>query len=46
VASWSREEEQLREREAALTSELQMEQNKLSELNGQLENMVRQLDGP
>ena len=31
VASWSREEEQLRQREAALTSELQSEQNKLSE---------------
>ena len=46
VASWSREEEQLREREAALTSELQIEQNKLNELNGQLENMIRQLDGP
>ena len=45
VASWSREEEQLREREAALTSELQIEQNKLNELNSQLENMVRQLDG-
>jgi hypothetical protein len=45
VASWSREEEQLREREAALTSELQIEQNKLSELNGQLETMVWQLDG-
>ena len=46
MASWSREEEQLREREAALTSELQIEQNKLSELNGQLENVIRQLDGP
>jgi chromosome segregation ATPase len=44
LASWSREEEQLREREAALTSELQGEQNKLNELNSQLENMVRTLD--
>jgi len=46
MASWSREEERLREREAALTSELQIEQSKLNELNGQLENMIRQLDGP
>lgn len=46
LASWSREEEQLREREVALSSELQIEQNKLNELHGQLENMVRQLDGP
>jgi chromosome segregation ATPase len=46
LASWSREEEQLREREASLSSELQIEQNKLNELHGQLENMLRQLDGP
>lgn len=46
LASWSREDEQLREREAALSSELQIEQNKLNELHGQLENMLRQLDGP
>jgi chromosome segregation ATPase len=46
LASWARDEEQLRERETALVSELQIEQSKLSELNGQLEIMVRQLDVP
>ena len=46
LASWSREEEQQRERDVALNLELQIEQNKLNELNGQLENMMRQLDGP
>jgi len=46
LAALSRDEEQLGEREAALSSELQIEQNKLNELNGQLENMMRQLDGP
>ncbi|HLA10583.1 MAG TPA: hypothetical protein VJ023_08300 [Pyrinomonadaceae bacterium] len=46
LASWSRDEEQLREREAELTSELQIEQNRFIELNSQLENMIRQLDGP
>lgn len=45
-ASWSREEEQLREREMALNLELQIEQNKLNQLNGELENLIRQLDGP
>jgi chromosome segregation ATPase len=46
LASWSREENQLREREVALNLELQIEQNKLNELNAQLENMMRQLDAP
>lgn len=45
-ASWTREEEQLREREMALNLELQNEQNKLNELNGELENLIRRLDGP
>jgi chromosome segregation ATPase len=46
LASWARDEEQLRERETALVSELQIEQSKLNELNGQLENMIRQLAVP
>jgi chromosome segregation ATPase len=46
LASWSRDEEQLRERETALVSEFQIEQSRLNELNGQLENIMRQLDGP
>ena len=45
-SGWTRDEGQLREREATLTSELQIEQSKLNELNSQLENLVRQLDGP
>jgi hypothetical protein len=46
LVSWARDEEQLREREAALGSELQIEQSKLNELNGLLENIIRQLDVP
>ena len=46
LGSWSREEEQLRERESGLNSELQGEQAKLNELHGQLENMVRELEWP
>ena len=46
LAAWSRDEEQLREREASLTSDLQSEQGKLSELQGQLDNMLRQLEAP
>ena len=46
LVSWARDEEQLRERETALVSEFQIEQSKLTELNGQLESMIRQLDVP
>lgn len=46
LASWSREDEQLREREVTLNLELQVEKNKLLELDGQIENMMRQLDQP
>ncbi len=44
LGSWSREEEQLREREAGLNAELQGEQAKLNDLHGQLETMVRELE--
>ncbi len=46
LAAWSRDEEQLRVSEASLTSELQGEQSKLSELQGQLDNMLRQWEAP
>ncbi len=46
LGSVLREEEQLREREAILSLEIQTEQNRLNELHGQMENMIRQLDEP
>jgi hypothetical protein len=44
LSLWSREEEQLREREATLNAELQAEQSKLNDLQGQLDNLVRELE--
>jgi chromosome segregation ATPase len=44
MSSWSREEERLRERDAALSTELRVEQTILSDLQGQLDNMVRELE--
>jgi chromosome segregation ATPase len=42
----AREEEQARNREASLNAELQTEQAKLSDLNNQLDNIMRQLETP
>ena len=46
LGMWTREEEQLRNREAELGSELQTEQVKLSDLHNQLDRLVRELEGP
>jgi predicted nucleic acid-binding Zn-ribbon protein len=45
-SSRAREEEQSRNREAELILELQLEQAKLTDLNNQLDSMVRQLETP
>lgn len=42
----AREEEQARNREASLNTELQGEQTKLNELNNQLDSMMRELENP
>jgi predicted nucleic acid-binding Zn-ribbon protein len=46
VSSQSRREDQLRDRETQLGGQLQVEQSKLSELEGQLGNLERELSTP
>ena len=46
LSLWKQEGEQLRTREAELISQLQVEQAKLTDLNDQLEDMVRALGTP
>jgi SMC interacting uncharacterized protein involved in chromosome segregation len=44
--SQSRQEEQSRQRELELTADLQAAQVKLNDLNNQLDNIMRELEGP
>jgi S-adenosylmethionine synthetase len=46
LGTGARAEEQLREREAVLTTEQQVEQSKLNELQSQLDSMLDELERP
>jgi chromosome segregation ATPase len=46
LARFTQEDERLRNREAALDTELQAAQAKLNELNGQLDSLMSELKGP